>query len=61
MVYMSLDAFTMIHVVSPLAFIGLTSDMGELTIAMGTPKIPCSVIARTVSEYHGATSVSETT
>lgn len=52
---------TVVHVVSKVAFVCLTSDHSEFTVAVCEAKIPCAVIRSTILELHDATAMTEST
>ena len=53
-------AFSVTHVVHPLAFIGFTSHMREFSLSVSTAQVPFSYIYCTILKFHGSLTVAET-
>lgn len=60
-VHMDAQSDTVVHVIGKVAFVSLTSDHGEFTVAVCEAKIPCALIRSTILEMHGATAMTEPT
>ena len=53
-VHVARKAFTVLEVVGPFAFVHFTLDLGELTLPVGSAKVPTALIGGPVPKVHHA-------
>ena len=58
-IYMPRNSLSVLHVVGPVTFVGLSLHVSELAKAMCSAQVPCSFVGGAISELHHSSAVAE--